>query len=358
MADTHNPAEITLKPSYYWLAVGISALPAVIAIISLLIGSGIHFGPHFTLPYWAILIPACVLYYWASCFMIQTEEFGGITVLETPALELEQGFIYAPLWLTEVERFPRFLNQHQFPGEPEEISKIPDDEADRMREMFLRPIRITTAGEDNSDEDDPLNSRLTLEPTFTVISQTSRKGFFEFYTNIPGKSYPEKLRSLLQFMRDTGEMALNVEISSRNAAKVTSEKEIIAARVKQRLGDACESWGITICEVNVLGLEPDHATNIALANITRSKAEAKSAIVQADAYRKTTVTRAQGDGEARVISERSQGEGLKAKADASGVDAEKLLQLEAAIEIGKNNSKIILAGDLLDIGKQFVGALK
>jgi len=356
MATEHTPTEITLRPSYYWTAVAVSILPAIIALIFLLTGWGIHIGSSFVLPYWVLIVPACVLYYAASCFMIQTEEFGGVTVLETPSLELEHGFVYAPLWLTELARFPRNLIQHQFPGEPEEISKVSDEEADRMRKNFLRPIRITTAGEDDGDEDDPLNSRLTLEPTFTVLWQVQKLGFFEFYTNIPGKSYAEKLRNLLQFMRDTGEKALNIEISSRNAAAVTKDKEAIANAVLSRLTDATASWGINICEVNVLGLEPDHDTNIALANITRSKANAKSTLIEADAYEKSTIKRATGDGQATVIREESAGKGLKAKAEASGINAETLLKTEAAVEIGKNNSKIILAGDILDIGKKLVGA--
>lgn len=354
MADSSEPVDIELKPSYYWTAVAASLIPGFVTILLYAFNWGIHMGT-VTIPYWVFALPFCALYYAASCFMIQTEEFGGITVLETPALELEHGFVYAPFGITELERFPRKLNQHQFPGEPEDISKLPDDEADRTRERLMRPIRITTAGEDSSDPDDPLNSRLTLEPSFTVIWQVQKDGFFEFYTNIPGKTYAEKLGNLLQFMRDTGEKALNIEISRRNAAQVTSEKEQIADEVQTRIAHATERWGIMICEVNVLGLEPDHATNIALAGITQAKANAKSTLIVADADSKAQVTRAKGTAESVVIQQRSLGEGLKARAEASGVDAETLFKIDAAVEIGKNNSKIIISGDLIDIGKKLIG---
>lgn len=353
-----SPEAVKLYPGRYKFACVASAAPAAITAGLWASDAGVHMGSY-TLPYWIATAAASALYYAASFHTVKTKEFGGVTVIEKPALELGEGLVYAPYLLTNFSRFPRGLQQHQFPGEPEEISKLSDEEAGRMREHLLKPIRIATAGEDtDGDPDDPLNARLILEPTFTVSWQVEKQGFFELYINIPGRTYEQMMTNVIRLLRDTGEKALNIEISRRSAAKVTSEKEEIAQAVLDRLAVATATWGIRICEVNVLGLEPDHATNDAINGIARAKANAKGTIITAEAGAKATVVSARAEAERMEILGRAEGNALNEKAKASGIGAEIILATDAAKEIAKGDSKIIFGGNLIDAVKNLMGGTK
>ncbi len=360
MARRDQPVEIILKPKYYVAAVAVSAIPLVIVLALAITWAGIHIGS-FTLPYWPFFLAAAIPYYWASCFFIQTEEFAGVTVLEVPALELDEGFIYAPLLLTELERFPRAIQQEQFPGEPEQINKLPDEEADRLRADMLRPIRITTGAATEAHADDVLNTRLTLEPTFTVQWQVQRIGFFEFYIHIPGRQWPQKYRNLLKFLRDTGEKALNVALSNRSAAEVMNEKQAIIDEVDTALQKATEDWGITVCEVNVLGLEPDHATNQALSSVAQAKASAIATEVTAGAQKKKLILESEGAAQARINALAAEGKGLREAADAIDMSGEDYRAGEIAPKI-LGDKTIILGEDgiakAMSIGKAILGGAK
>lgn len=352
MAGTSRPLKIELRPDYYYIAVAASFVPLLIAALFAAFGFGIHIGT-FTVPYWLLIVLGMLPYYLRSCFFVQTDEFAGITVLETAALERGQGFTFAPLWLTELHRFPRAIQQEQFPGEPEQISHMPDEEADRTRSALLEPIRITTGGPEQGDEfkDDILNERLTFEPTATVQWQVQLdqdhgdddQGFFEFYVNIPGKSWPEKYRNLLKLMRDTVENALNVIMSQHSAAWCIKNKQVLIDEVGVRLAEAVSRWGITICEVNILNITPSHAVNIALGRIPEAKANAQATGLTADAERNRLIKEGEGRAQARHLELAAEGTGLAEAAQALGMSGTDYRTTQVAEKLG--DKTIILGTD-------------
>jgi regulator of protease activity HflC (stomatin/prohibitin superfamily) len=340
-----GPLDIELKPQYYTAAVLASLSPILFAAIFWLFGAGVHVG-NFTVPYWLLTILAFLPYWLSGINFIQTEEFGGLTVFETPAKELEHGFAYAPPWLTELARFPRAVQQDQFPGEPEQISNLPDEEADRLGSKLLEPIRITTGGPERGDgadefKDDLLNERLTLEPTIVIQWQVEMKGFFQFYTNVPGKGWKQKYRNVLQRMRDTGERELNNVMSDHSAAWAIKNKKMLTALVAEAITKAVESWGIIICEVDVLNLVPSKSVNEALNTIPEAKARAEATVISATAEKNRLTVVSEGEAQATINKAEAEGEGKRREAEKLNMEPSALIALEFAEKLG---DKTILLG--------------
>lgn len=363
---THAPQNVELKFGYYYAAVAISVIPAFITFIIALFGLGFHVGS-VSIPYWPLLLMALAPYYLASVSFIQTNEFGGIMVFETPARELAQGPVYAPLWLTELARFPRAMQQEQFPGEPEQISNMPDDEADRARSTLLEPIRITTGGPEQGGDadaykDDLLNERITFEPTITVQWQVEQHGFFEFYVNVPGNDWAAKYRNLLKIMRDSAENALNIEMSRHSAGWAISNKEHLVQAVAERISRAVSHWGIMVCEVNILNITPSHEVNIALGRIPEAKANSQATGINADAEKNRLIKEAEGRAKARELELTAEGKGLKAAADELGMSGADYRASEIAEKLAGSDNAIIVGVDgfaqALALGKAVMGGKK
>lgn len=326
MATTFRPIPIDLKPGQYKAVKAIVLIPGALLLGAILIWLIRFFIGYdvsiLTVLYEAALFLPLAVYYFASSYFVQTDELAGVTVLENPAEERKQGFAFAPLWLTELLRYPRPVQQVQFPAEPEMISNLPDDESERMGDMLMRPIRITTGGPEKGEEfkDNILNEQLTLEPTITIRWQIELQGFFEFYVNTPGKSWAEKKQFILQSMRDTAENALNEEMSMHSAAWCIAKKKELIEKVHQEIIDKVGDWGIIVCEVNILNLTPaSHAVNSALGEIPAAKARGQARVIEATNAKAATILESEGTAQATINVEAAKGEGIKQAAEAIGI---------------------------------------
>jgi regulator of protease activity HflC (stomatin/prohibitin superfamily) len=289
---------------------------------------------------------------------VSSDEIAGILILNRPALEVSAGWYFVPLGIAKMGRFPRSAQQNQFPAEPEEISKMPDDQ--ELRTFMVKPIRIPTAGKNKADSVEIFDAQLTLEPTITVMWQIEQKGFFEFYINMPGKTWIEKYTFLVRILRDTAEKRLRIEIGKRTPAQIYSQQDQIDADILTALSLATSRWGICIDEVNVLGTEPDHATNIALGLIPAARARSQATgtdaeaaknriIVESEGQRQATINAADADahrtrvmGIANADAEELQlaaiGKGTKTAADAAGVDASEWRAGDVASKLGEKGN--------------------
>ncbi len=353
-----KPLSCEVKPEWYVGAIVASFVPLLVSLVLWLIGWGIHIDDTHTVHYGMLLFVPSLLYNISSIRFIATEDLAGVTVLEVPAHEQAEGFLYAPRFLTKVFTLPRSLRQSQFPGEPEQIAKVSDEEADRMRSDLLRPIRITTGPAEGID-DDPLDARLTMEPTFTVtwqleLDQKAKDGdggLFEFLINIPGRTWTQKVFYILKMMRDTGENALNIALSKHSAAWVNSHKQQIIDDVEDRIESKVTRWGILIDEVNVLGLDPDHDTNKSLAKIPQAKAERQATVEKAEGEKERHKLEAEGKADAmRTIADaqkdvdEKRGEGLAAGATKAGVSVRELMAFDITQTIlGNKEGKFVFA---------------
>lgn len=325
---------IVLKPELYGIAVvATTLLPLLLIFYAWYSDWGFTY-----FPYWIPLFAAWSVYFVLSFRFVQTEELAGVTVLESPAFEQKEGLVFVPLFITELERFPRAVQQEQFPGPPERVSKLPDAEAERMRSDLLKPIRITSGKPEEGPgyEGDILNVRLTLEPTFTVDWQvefdadksdageeSNDEGFFEFYINIPGKHWEEKYLNVLKRLRDTGERELNREMSRHSVSWIIAHKDELVDAVHTALIKSTRDWGILICGVSVLGLEPaDHGTNQALTEVPKSISDRLAAINRAEGERQKLILEGEGLAAARRLKLAAEGEGLADAARALGMSGQ------------------------------------
>lgn len=366
--------QVTLRPALYKAAVAFVLIPGMLSlalfILWALTGSpGIHAGS-VSIPYGLLILP-CALYYVASCFFVRTNEFAGVTVLEIPVIECTAGFVFVPLWLAELHRLPRAEQADQFPAEPEKISNLPDEEADRIKSTLLEPIRITTGGPEVGEEaekfkGDLLNERLTLEPTivvhwqveFDAMTSDGYAGFFNFYVNMPGNTWSAKYHGVLKRMRDTSEGVLNSELSKHSAGWAIANKDKLVQMVFDELAEAVSEWGINVYQVQILNLVPHRSVNVALGTIPEAKAQGEAKVISAANEKTAMISLAEGKKQVTILEDQGEGEGLKAFADASGVPAIEKLRIDAAIEIGKNGKNINIGDGLIKAAENMVGALK
>ena len=329
---------VELAPRRYTIACAAVIIPFPIVWLLKSALGGIHIGDNFTVWYSYLIMTLFLLYYLAAIKKVETYELGGIIVLEREALEVKRGYKFVPPGLCEMPTFPRDPQQHQFPGEPEEISKRSDDV--ETRTDLLKPIRATTA-DGGIAGDDVLSSRLTLEPTVTVLWQITRDRFFQFYLNIPGRTWTDKKFFLLKMLRDTAEKELRIQIAARTPSQVNSEQDQIAEAILNALADATEDWGISIIEVNVLGLEPDHETNKSLARVTAARADALATRVTADATKDRKMKEGEGDAYAREQILAAEGKGTRAAADAVAMEPSDYLDRTIAEKVFGDKAIII-----------------
>lgn len=379
MASTSDLLKIAPKPELYWKAVWISFIPlgiaALLGVIDFLfnITIGIHMGS-FAIPYWLLLAVLTSPYYLGSLYLIHSDEFFGAYILEIPTIEGKRGLKYVPLFVGRIARFTRNEQEAQFPGEPEQISSVTDEETTRMRSQLLKPVRITTGGPEQGEDaevvkDHPMNSSVGFEPTFTVFWQVEldenladdNEGFFEFADNIPGKTWEQKLLTVLKQMRDTGEEALGEIMGQHSAAWSIVFRAKLAQQVAERIAAEVQKWGIRVCKVGVQNISGSHAVHIALDGIVEADAKAKAMRTTAAGQKDSDILVSEGKKQARINELTGEGEGLKAAAAAAGMEPVDFAGIGIATEVAKH-ADVILGTDgfkeVMGMGKALLGGKK
>ncbi|MDB5237370.1 MAG: hypothetical protein JWL88_472 [Parcubacteria group bacterium] len=349
--DSSSPIAIRLQPKRYYNAIWFLVLLQLIllAIAFILPLAGVAVGD---LKLWVYGLLALLITYDAVSFRsVQTDEIAGITVLERPTIETDSGVKFVPPGLTELHRIPRGLQEDQVPSDPENISKKPDNE--EFDKTMYKPMRITTAGpaqgETEKDDTDMLDVRLTLEPTAAIIWQVKQKGFFEFFINIDGKTWPEKRAFLLKQMRDTVEAQLQIEFGQHTPSEIYKKTAEIAESIRVVLAEKMSIWGITICSLTLQNLEPDHATNAAMGLVPQARAKRAAAIHEAEGEKQATVMRAEGQAEAAVIAAGARVKTLAAEGEGN-IAAAKALEMT-----GRDYIASLVAREVLGKGDVILG---
>lgn len=372
-----RPRKIPRRPGRYWKVAIPTLIPGAIGAVSTVVWGvsgyalGVHLGDS-TIPYGLPLLIATIPYYWRSSFFTKTNEFVGVSTLQIPSFEKEAGgFVYAPLGFMQPWRFPRGEQEDQFPGEPEMVSHMPQDEADRSRSELLEQIFITSGGPEQGPEadtymDSPLNSELTFEPTIVVYWQVQMdddmtdddQGIFELVANIPGDTWPERYRALLKRMRDSVEGILREVMSQHSAAWCIKNVETLNAQALQRLTEEVQYWGIVICKVRVLGIVAPHSVSSVLQRVPEAKAKAHAQVIEATGQKKSAILIAEGDAKKTKILEKAKGKGLRLRADASTVDATHIFDMETAAEALKGaNATFVLDGGIKGLAQSLAGQI-
>jgi len=356
-------APIRVNNAKYYRTVAAVLIPGILLAITMIIQGTTSWK---TNPVeWGLLI-LLITYYVTSLEKVETGLRGGLTVLEDPALETGSGWFFVPRWLCEIDRMPAHSNQDQFPADPEMVSKRDDDQG--LLPGEYRPIRAMTAGSNDQDGDDPLNTRLTLEVTFAVRWRLREGRFFDLYVKIPGRRWADKVASVRQQMRDTGETEVLEEIADRTPSRIISEMELVNANLKTELQKAVEDWGIDIDEARMQAPDFPHTVNVALARIAESRATRQA--TETDAHGEKTRLTLIGEGQAAAMMAvadarkrelAAEGEGLRLAADALDMTGEDYRAGEIAkATIGEGTLVLGSEGiaQAMGLGKLIVGGAK
>ncbi len=341
---------IILNQALYFGALGAFVLLALAAVLLRSYTGGwlTKFGIY-NADFVTILLAAHFVCSWRG---VSAGYIAGITIFNVPVLEVSSGFYWMPLGISELLLVPVSTQNEQFPGDPEKISKAPDDQG--LLPGQVRPIRIMT-GEPEEDEDDILNERMMLEFLFSVrwrISDQARDlGVFEFLLRLPGTTWSEKLRWVSINMRDTGEGLLNKEVSVRSTGRVFKEIGPIGEALKTSIQEAFARTDILIEEVLLQSPDPGYTVAKALSLVPAARAEAKSRIITAQSTGSSTRIAAEAEYDARVALSKArarelavEGEGMRDAAEALGVSGAEYLALQQAPKI-LGDKTIIIGGD-------------
>ncbi|MDB5264738.1 MAG: hypothetical protein JWN64_309 [Parcubacteria group bacterium] len=321
MATVPHSTATKVRIEIYWITV---ALVTLLPLASLSLPT-LLMGVRFTVVHWAFTV-LLAAYYLTSIMFVQTNERGGITVLEKPAREVGPGMYFVPRFLMELFTIPISTQQDQFPADPELISKRPDEFG--LKENELRPIRATTAagrivpGDDLQNED-PLNTRLTLELTYSIRWRLREKGFFDMYVSIPGRTWDDMRTEIRRQMRDTSESELVEEVSKRTPFEVNGDIQVLNAELEREVQTGVSDWGIDILEARLQTPDFSHDVSKALSNIATNRAEAQATAAKAQGEQQRLILEGEGQAQARerLATARqaeiaAEGKGLKEAADA------------------------------------------
>lgn len=324
-----NPDTVELHRSLYWVSLGIFAGLLVIAI-GFAVASGLGYdllggitvlGLHIWNS-WLLVIFLGVLAM-AGIRIPTRDVYSHISVLNVPAMEGISGPVFFLPLVMQLVTSPVSFYQEEFPGPPEKIAKPSDFPT--LPAGMVRPMFITTGGTSTAQPGaDPLSARMTLEPTITVMWQIEGKGqkrnqgFWEFYVNIEGKDLDAKLAFINKILRDTAEGSLRREMSKYTPSEIyTAEvQRTMREAVKADLCEATRHWGIDVVEVNILGTQPDHATNLALGQVPRALADAAATAITAEATKTRLTMEGQGRAAALAAEAAATGKGMAEAAEA------------------------------------------
>ncbi len=331
------PTPIRIYESHHRIALawffGIYAVTAFIVFVGIgpWLGTFGLLGMTVSNPAFALVI--LTLYLGLSIRVIDTEEIGGIMVLQKPSKAVEAGLAIVLLWFMELHKMPTGVQQVQFPAEPEQISKRPDEAGLLPGEM--RPIRITTGPPkpgDTTNDNDVLTERLTVEVTVVVRWRVEHGTFFEVFVRIPGRNWPEKRHEIERQMRDTAETELIEEASGMTAGELVNNVSNVNKKLTTEVANCVLPWGVTVLEARMQSPDLSHQVSQKLAAIVTARAEAKATRVTADATRYKLEQEGQGRAAALQAELAAQGKGLKESADAmaDGTKPRELLEAEVA----------------------------
>ena len=265
---------------------------------------------------------------------VKETEFGGITALNMPALEVGSGFYFIPFG-ARLDTMPVADQQYEFPDEPERVSKRPD--AEGLRPGEVRPMRILSGPTEAEYGDDPINTRLALEQASITIFRLEDKGFFELWTRIPGNTWEEKLVEIRKRLRDTNETELLEEFANRAPPSILKNVKLVNGRLKRELQKAVRRFGVKIVEAKIKSPDFPKSVNEGLASIGEAKARRQKIGIDAQAERGRLITVSEGKRQAgineadiRQAQLAKEGEGVRDGATAAGMSGRDFLAADVA----------------------------
>ncbi|HRH55456.1 MAG TPA: SPFH domain-containing protein [Candidatus Paceibacterota bacterium] len=319
---------------YAALVAAVVLVPMLSVLISLLF----TLARENVFPYVELGLTILLLTYYISSIKEVKEQYaGGIYVLQQYSWEVGPGYYFVPRFLSELNLILLQDRQNQFPGNPEQISMRPDNDP---LHGLLRPFRTPTAGTDPGLESaDPLSTRLTLEPTASVVWRLRKRGFFQMWNRIPGNTWEEKDANILTQMYDSLNTDLGIAMATRTPAQVVAGLKEINCELETGLEAKLSKFGVDIDRVEMQPTGLTRKVNQALEEVGSALARRQAALVEAEGQRQAEILRQSGIAEGRerlaeadFIERQKKGEGDMAAARALGMAGSDYRAGEIAIQ--------------------------
>lgn len=316
--DEDGPANVVSDPELYRVLFyyGIAVIVVMVITTGLLWGS-LFFGDYFDGGQTALIF--LVMYILLSFKEIRANEVGAAFCYGKALQVLPSGLHFAPLWLMQIKKGPRTVQEFQCPGEPEKVQKTGDEVP--LKEGMVRPIRVVTGGPSDKKTGDLLNTRMTLSLSFFV--QWAITDVLDYTSNYGDSAQVEKQ------VRDIGE-AILAEIAVVNSPAsfiddLLKTNKLLAKGMDKRF----ENSGVHIIAARLISPDVSHEVSIALANIPKVRAEAEQAKVKSEGEKTRLTNEGAGKAAAELAMLTARADGRKKMMDALGVDGDAVLASEA-----------------------------
>ncbi len=322
--------QIEEHPGRLHLLQGVSFLPLALTAIPALLGV------------WELwpLVALSAAYNLLGIQLVRPKRRGGIEALGKPGPEVKGGLHYVPAGLTKLHTFPVDEQETQFPGDPEEVSKRPDEDDAVSPTGRKRPMRFMSDAA-IVESDDPLHNRLAIELLVSVRWRMGDSGFWELYIRIPGHTWEEKVANIEAQMRDTIQGIFQDVISQMTPDQFNKQIKAVRKQIYRELKKAVARWGVVIDDegVRIQDIDYSHGVAKGLANIAVAKAASTKTRIDAAAERnrleqtgagegKKREEIGKGDAKARELMLTAEGTGTKKAAAALGMSGKEVKTLE------------------------------
>lgn len=267
-------------------------------------------------------------------------EYGTVFFFGRPSFVVSGGGLkLIPRGLFSVKLEPASVFQIELPGEPEDVQKTSDKEPLHVVEVKVdgkvvtktkvRPIRITTKRPTGGDLKDPLNTQLTIEPSFWFRWRIVNPLLYQLQIGSPEEAAKQ--------LRDLGETILTEKITQLTPVELTTGFTALLNDFRTACAVEVDKWGIEVAES---GLNPiDYGKDIAVVldnigiekgNVAVAESKAEQTRIKAAAERDRLAEEGRGRGIATENEIAGRGRGLKRAGKFVGVAPAEILAAEVA----------------------------
>ena len=267
--------------------------------------------------------------------VVRADEVGAMFFYGKALKILQPGLHFTPLWLMQIKKGPRTVQEFQCPGEPENVQKTGDEVP--LQDGMVRPIRVVTGGHNPSSADTILNTRMTMTLSFFV--QWAITDVLDYVSNYGTDKDVEKQ------VRDIGE-AILAEIAVRHSPAsfiddLLNVNKELASTVTKRFRNS----GVRIISTRLISPDVSHDVSKALADIPKVRAEAEQAKHRAEGEKVSLTKQGEGKAAAELALLRARSKGQKDMAVALGVTGEAILASEAVRGLSDKTDVLVVGAE-------------
>lgn len=333
MAASNSPANVIPDPKLHniLLAVGIGFV--VTQIIVAYLFWNVTFYDVFDIGQTMTILLA--VYLALSLREVQTAEVGASFFYGRALKVLKSGLHFAPLWLMQIKKGPRTVQEFQCPGEPEKVQKTGDEVP--LKDGMVRPIRVVTGGKNSNSTDTILNTRMTITVSFFV--QWAITDVMDYVSNYGSSADVEKQ------VRDIGEAVL-AEIAVRHSpASFIDDLLNINKELMSTVAKRFKNSGVRIISTRLISPDVSHEVSKALADIPKVQAEAEQAKLRADGEKAKLTKEGEGKAAAELAMLNARAKGRKEMMYALKVGGDAILASEAVRGLSDTTDVLVVGAE-------------